>query len=169
MLLGHFSTINILTALLLWIIQHFFWIHLDPRFVIFQFRSTDERDKSMHDQYEQLSAIWFVRLKALYRNSLIYNNNDNLYHLILRTKLDHFVTVVKNELNSFLNILWRMAFVLKLYNVPFLYLSIVRVIMKAKLIKDIYVLLIALSYCKFWIYWVGVNTKFTIWQLVVIL
>ena len=22
-----------------------------------------------------------------------------------------------------------------------------------------------LSYCKFWIYWVGVNTKFTIWQL----
>ena len=25
------------------------------------------------------------------------------------------------------------------------------------------------SYCKFWIYWVGVNTKFTIWQLVVIL
>ena len=92
------------------------------RFVIFQFRSTDERDKSMHDQYEQLTAFWFVRLKALYRNSLIYNNNDNLYHLILRTKLDHFVTVVKNELNSFLNILWRMAFVLKLYNVPFLYL-----------------------------------------------
>ena len=22
-----------------------------------------------------------------------------------------------------------------------------------------------MSYCKFWIYWVGVNTKFTIWQL----
>ena len=22
----------------------------------------------------------------------------------------------------------------------------------------------ALSYCRFWIYWVGVNTKFTIWQ-----
>ena len=25
---------------------------------------------------------------------------------------------------------------------------------------------ISVSYCKFWIYWVGVNTKFTIWQLV---
>ena len=25
-----------------------------------------------------------------------------------------------------------------------------------------------LSYCKFWIYWVGVNTKFTIWQLVIL-
>ena len=24
---------------------------------------------------------------------------------------------------------------------------------------------IPVSYCKFWIYWVGVNTKFTIWQL----
>ena len=23
---------------------------------------------------------------------------------------------------------------------------------------------VLLSYCKFWIYWVGVNTKFTIWQ-----
>ena len=23
---------------------------------------------------------------------------------------------------------------------------------------------VKLSYCKFWIYWVGVNTKFTIWQ-----
>ena len=25
-----------------------------------------------------------------------------------------------------------------------------------------------LSYCTFWIYWVGVNTKFTIWQLVML-
>ena len=26
--------------------------------------------------------------------------------------------------------------------------------------------LLLVSYCKFWIYWVGVNTKFTIWKLV---
>ena len=25
-----------------------------------------------------------------------------------------------------------------------------------------------MSYCKFWIYWVDVNTKFTIWQVVIL-
>ena len=33
--------------------------------------------------------------------------------------------------------------------------------------SDIWNLVTHVSFCKFWIYWVGENTKFTIWQLFV--